>query len=415
MIKRPAGRWLRRRHHVRGMACVAAVLATLSLGGWSSLTAAGARQTQGSTVQAALQSELNRYLSTQGSAEHISAVSLRVTFRGNQPSINLTAGTTRYGGGAPASSRAVWQIGSNTKAFTSVILLQLEAEGKVSVNDTVGQWLPQYPQWRDITIKRLLNMTSGIPDAVDQPAFLRAFAADPDTVFSLARLVSYAYGLPLGKDTYRYSNTDYQLIQLIIQKATHDSFADQLTRRIIIPLGLRTVCLAPYTCPASAAARMPAGYYFMTDIPQMQALEGTPMPKLNLTSSQGSGDIVSSLRDMTTWDRALYRGELLPQAQQRQLESLVSTKTGRPIQRTTLSDPSGYGLGVAQATSKVTGTVWAYEGETFGYRVQHVYFPGTGLIIALAVNSSTDGDNDQLAALALSVYQVLQKAADLTS
>lgn len=308
----------------------------------------------------------------------------------------------------------MWQIGSNTKAFTSVILLQLEAEGKVSINDTVGQWLPQYPEWRNITIKRLLNMTSGIPDAVGQPAFLRAFAANPDTVFSIARLVSYAYGLPLGKDTYSYSNTNYQLIQLIIQKVTHDSFADQLTRRIIIPLGLRTMCLAPYTCSSSAAARMPAGYYFMTDVPQLESLLGEQVPKLNLTSSQGSGDIVSSLRDMTAWDRALYQGELLPKTQQRQLESLVSTKTGRPIPRTTLSDPSGYGLGVAQQTSKATGTIWGYEGETFGYRVQHIYFPGTGLIIALAVNSSTDGDNDQLAALALSVYQILQKAGDLS-
>jgi D-alanyl-D-alanine carboxypeptidase len=415
MIKRSGGRWLRWRYHARGMACVAAVLAMLSLGGWSSVTAAGARHTQGTAVLAALQSELNQYLSSRGTAEHISAVSLRVTFRGHQPSIDLTAGTTRYQGGAPASPRAVWQIGSNTKAFTSVILLQLEAEGKVSITDTVGQWLPQYPQWRNITIKRLLDMTSGIPDAVDQPAFLRAFAADPDTVFSLTHLISYAYGLPLGKDTYSYSNTNYQLIQLIIQKVTHDSFADQLMRRIIIPLGLRTVCLAPYTCPSSAAARMPAGYYFMTDIPQLQSLEGTPMPKLNLTSSQGSGDIVSSLRDMTTWDRALYQGQLLPHAQQRQLESLVSIKTGRPIARTTLSDPTGYGLGVGQQTTQATGTIWAYEGETFGYRVQHIYFPATGLIIALAVNSSTNGDNDQLAALALSVYQILQKAGDLTS
>jgi D-alanyl-D-alanine carboxypeptidase len=389
-----------------------AVLAMLSLGGWSSVGATGARENQGTAVVASLQSRLSQYLSTRGTAEHISAVSLRVTFRGNRPSVNLTVGTTRYGGGAPASSSMVWQIGSNTKAFTSVILLQLEAEGKVSINDTVGQWLPQYPEWRNITIKRLLNMTSGIPDLDQQPAFLRTLAANPDTVFSTARLVSYAYGLPLGKDTYSYSNTNYTLVQLIIQRVTHDSFADQLMRRIIIPLGLRSMCLAPYSCHSSTASRMPAGYFFMAEIPQLKSLLGKQLPRLNLTSAQGSGDIVSSLRDMTSWDRALYQGELLPKTQQRQLESLVSMRTGRPIPRTTLSDPGGYGLGVGQATSKATGTVWAYEGETFGYRVEHIYFPSTGLIIALGVNSSTD--NDQLGALALSVYQILQKAGDLT-
>jgi D-alanyl-D-alanine carboxypeptidase len=78
---------------------------------------------------------------------------------------------------------------------------------------------------------------------------------------------------------------------------------------------------------------------------------------------------------------------------------------------TTLSDPNGYGLGLGQETTG-NGTVWYYEGQTFGHRVLHVCFPTTGLIIALAVDSSTD--NDQLTALARSVYQILQKAGDLT-
>ena len=70
--------------------------------------------------------------------------------------------------------------------------------------------------------------------------------------------------------------------------------------------------------------------------------------------------------------------------------------------RTTLADPSGYGLGVTQQT----GTIWDYEGETFGYRVVHYYFPRSGMIIALAVNSATG--NDDIADLAGSVYQTLE-------
>jgi D-alanyl-D-alanine carboxypeptidase len=111
---------------------------------------------------------------------------------------------------------------------------------------------------------------------------------------------------------------------------------------------------------------------------------------------------------MTTWDRALYSGQLLPPRQQHQLESLVSEATGQPIARTTLADPSGYGLGVQQQASPQTGVVWDYEGETFGYRVVLLYFPRSGMIIALAVNSATD--NDDVADLAGSVYQTLQKA-----
>ena len=86
----------------------------------------------------ALRQDLTLYLSTRGTAEHISTVSLRVTFPGTGPAINLAVGTTQYGGGAPLSTNALWQIGSNTKAFTAVILLQLEAEGRLSINDPVG-------------------------------------------------------------------------------------------------------------------------------------------------------------------------------------------------------------------------------------------------------------------------------------
>jgi D-alanyl-D-alanine carboxypeptidase len=361
----------------------------------------------GAALRASLREDISQYLATRGTAEHISAVSLRVTFPGRAPGIDLAVGTNQYGGGSPASTSALWQIGSNTKAFTAVILLQLEAEGKLSINDPLGKWLPQYPAWRNITIKRLLDMTSGIANYAAQPAFAATLAAGLSTGFSAAQLVSYAVGIPLGPAGYSYSDTNYILAQMIIERATHDSYADQLTERVIIPLQLRSLCYAPYTCPAADAARMPTGYFFMSGVP---SLLGQPVPPLALTWAQGAGGIVSSLADMTTWDRALYQGQELPRRQQRQLESLVSEATGKPIPATTLADPAGYGLGLQQDTSQQLGTEWDYIGGTLGYRVGHVYFPRSGIIIAFAVNSATDQDNEALGALEISVYQSLQKA-----
>ena len=209
---------------------VTALLAILSLALVGGHVAPAAGQGLGQTaLRASLRAALTAFLSSQGAVEHISAVSLRVTFRGQRPAINVPVGTTLYGGGRPLAANSLWQIGSNTKAFTSVMLLQLEAEHKLSIHDTVGKWLPRYRAWRYIQIKRMLNMTSGIPDYT--PAFFRAYAAAPNTVFSPSRLVSYAVGRPLLTG-WNYSNIGYVLAQMIIERASHDTYAHQLQKRI---------------------------------------------------------------------------------------------------------------------------------------------------------------------------------------
>lgn len=207
-----------------------------------------------------LRSDLEKYLDAQGTKDHFSAVSLRVTYADQRPDISVDAGTSRYGGGRPVNSKALWQIGSNTKAFTSVLLLQLEAEGKLSIRDKLGKWLPQYPAWRDVTIKQLLSMTSGIPSYTEQNPFLKDFDANPSTRFTLERLMSYVEGLPLGPAKYEYSNTNYLLAQMIVERASHDTYQERLAERIIEPLGMNDTCLprtALRTRPRACRRRTP--------------------------------------------------------------------------------------------------------------------------------------------------------------
>ncbi|HYH26450.1 MAG TPA: serine hydrolase domain-containing protein [Blastococcus sp.] len=357
----------------------------------------------GDDLTSQLRADLEAYLRERGVAEHVSGAGVSVNLPDRRRTIDVSAGTTTFGGSEPVRPDSVWQIGSNTKAFTSVLLLQLEAEHRLSIDDTLSTWLPQYPQWGDVTLRRLLNMTSGIATYDDQPAWYADYGADPHTYFSPERLVGYVLDAP-ATSGYSYSNTNYVLAEMIIERVTGTSYQDQLYRRIIDPLCLRDLHYRPDVYPASVTSREPAGYLVNDQFPLPQL--GQDVSRNTLSWARAAGGIVSTTSDMTRWERALYGGRLLPPQQQAELESLVSTTTGQPIGSTSVTDPQGFGLGIAQLTDPQLGTFWFYEGETLGFRALHAYFPDSGLIIAIGLNSATD--DDQSATLMKSVYDTLR-------
>jgi D-alanyl-D-alanine carboxypeptidase len=357
-------------------------------------------------VPAQLRADLDAYLQARGAAEHISAASVSVNLPGSRSTIDVTAGTTTFGGSVPVQPDSVWEIGSNTKAFTSVLMLQLEAEHRLSIDDTLGRWLPQYPQWRDVPIRRLLNMTSGIATYDDTPVWYADYAANPHTYFSPERLVGYVLDAP-ATSGYSYSNTNYILAEMIIEKVTGHSYQDQLYRRIIEPLGLRDLYYRPDVYPASVTDREPAGYYFNHVFPLTQLL-GRDSSRDTLSWARAAGAIMSTMSDLARWERALYGGRLLPPQQQAELESLISTTTAQPIASTSATDPRGFGLGLAQVTNPELGTFWFYEGEGLAFRVVHAYFPDSGLIITVGLNSAAESANDQIGALTKTVYDTLR-------
>ena len=391
------------------VAVTGALLVTLAISSATdpTLAAGSASGAVPTGVRAELRSDLASYLATYGATEHISGVSLAVTFPDQRPGIDMAVGHTRVGGGPALSPHALWQIGSNTKAFTSVLVLQLEAEHELSLEDTLGKWLPQYPAWSGVTIKQLLSMTSGIPNYTDSPEFWHDLAAAPNHEFSASQLVSYAVALP-PTHGYSYSNTNYILAQMVVEGAADRSYAGQLRRRILSPLGLQhTFYSATHYGPAVAAS-LPAGYWFVLPVLQMTAQLGKDQSHDSVSWAQGAGGMVSSLEDLTNWNRILLSGQELPPVQQHQLTSLISTTTGEPIKTTTLADPAGYGLGVSQVTTEALGTVWYYEGETDGFRVLSIYVPRSGTAIALGVNSASLSDHTS--ALGTSVFETLQNA-----
>jgi D-alanyl-D-alanine carboxypeptidase len=371
-------------------------------------------------LRAALQHDLNAHLAARSKIEHISTITLSISLHGQPQNINVTAGTTKFGGGIPVTPEQLWQIGSNTKAFTAAIVLQLEAEGKLTIDQTVGHWLPQYPAWKNVTIRRLLDMTSGIPGYDNVPAMLEAYAKNPMHNLTIPDLIAYVYPgnphAPPPTTGYDYSNTNYVLAELIIERATHGTYANELDRRFLHSgLGLTSSYYSGTQYPTSVLDRMVSGYFFSHDPDNagLAPLLGNDVSRYSVSWMKSAGAIVSTAEDLTHWARALYTGPMLAPKQRAELLSLVSLKTGKPIAAVRQSDPRGFGLGVAQLTTPQTGTIWFYEGMTLGYRVVHMYFPRQDAVIVFGMNSQPDSKENSTNKLALAVYETLHAAGRL--
>ncbi len=366
------------------------------------------------TLRDALRSDLQQYLAERGRIEHISAASLSVNVAPNAPIIDVVAGMTTYGGNVPVTPDDLFQIGSNTKAFTAVMLLQLEAAGRLRVSDRVGKWLPQYPAYRDRTIAQLLNMTSGIPTYDDTDAMMSAYSANPFGFLSEPELVAFVY--PKTKFTpgakWLYSNTAYIMSQEIIEKVTHRDYADELDQQIFSgDPAIAGMYYYSHIVPSSIQRRMVAGYFFnhTPDNRGLAPLLERDVRPFSMSWAQGAGGIIATPHALVHWVRALYESPMLAPAQKRELFRMVSLATGQPVIAATAKDPRTFGLGVAELYMPTTGRVWFYEGETLGYRMVHVYDPRTGLVLTLGLNSQPDGNKDNVGKLVMTIYTTLER------
>ena len=363
------------------------------------------------SVKLALQRDLQAYLHTRGAAEHVSALSLAVSSRPDQPTIAVTAGTTRYGAGRPLRPSDLFQIGSNTKAFTAVAVLQLEARGRLSIDAPIGEYLSQYPAYAKLTLRQLLSMTGGIESYDNTPAWEHAYASDPMANESADQLIRFVYPKFRSKPgtQYWYSNTGYLLAQEVVAARSESKSFEAEIARIVASVGLKNTYYTSTLYPRPVAQRVVAGYYEMND-PGFEKYIGKDVSGFSLSWAQGAGSMVSTPQDLTQWARALYRGtSLLPAKQKAELMSLVSTTTGQPMADVTASDAAGFGLGVAKRYTPQFGAFWFYQGETIGFRAAHLYFPKSGLVVAVFANSRTIEKESRLPQLFATIAATLKK------
>lgn len=253
---------------------------------------------------------------------------------------------------------------SITKTFIATVLLQLEAEGKLSLDDSVETWLPGLVRGNGydgsrITLRQLLNHTSGIANHTSDPEFVHDAAGPgfPEHRYDThtpEELVAIALKYPPRPDPEKaplYSNTNFVIAGMVIEKATGHTYAQEAARRIIRPLKLRGTSF-PGTAPQLPDPH-PVGYSrFHQDAPDAEIHDATEQ---NMTWLGASGDIISTTGDLNRFQRALMRGELLPTAQMK--EMLAEVPAG---------DGTGYGLGVEFAELSCGVKVVGKSGRTNG-------------------------------------------------
>jgi D-alanyl-D-alanine carboxypeptidase len=390
-------------------ATISFALETSSVAGTSPRSAAQAN----SQLVSALQNDLAAYLRTRGAKEHLSSLSIAVSYRPDQPTIVVTSGTTTYGGTTPVTPTSLYQIGSNTKAFTAVAILQLEAKGKLSIDAPIGKYLPQYPAYSKLTLRQLLNMTSGLESYDNLPSWETSFANDPMADVSSDRLIRMVYPrfkYPPGS-RYYYSNTGYLIAQEVVAARSESKSFPAEVARIIKSVGLKHTFYASHLYPPDVARNIVAGYYEQED-KGLQPLRGKDVSAYSVSWAQGAGSMVSTPEDLVTWARALYQGTtLLPAEQRAELMSLISTKTAKPLVKPNADDASGFGLGVTKRYDPKLGTFWFYQGETLGFRASHLYFPGSGLVVAIFANSRPVETESHMAQLFATLYATIEKYA----
>jgi D-alanyl-D-alanine carboxypeptidase len=288
-----------------------------------------------------------------------------------------TSGTTDLARKHALKQDNVIRVGSVTKTFTAVLILKLVEEGRLSLDDPLATWFPQFPNAGAITMRHLLNHTSGIPEII--PKILMK-SVIPSTRWQPSELVDIAaQDKPLFApgSRFAYSNTNYILLGLIAEAVSGETVTDLLHQQILDPLGLQHTYFVPYE---PAPADLVTGYdRDMTPIPGLLAI--TPENTSWATAAYTSGALASTADDLGVFFDSLFAGRLLSPATMAEMVDFVDAPNpGLPEQ-------TGSGLGLMRL--EVDGQeLIGHIGQFMGSAAIAVYAPEQHDLIVVTSNLS---------------------------
>ncbi len=306
-----------------------------------------------------------------------------------------SSGVAKQGTDQPVTPADHTRIGSITKTMTATVILQLIDEGKLSFDDVLDKYVPGMPNGDTATIKNLIEMQSGIPAYTGDTTVLNKYVADPTQAFTPQELVDSVKKQPAmfaPGEQFFYSNTNFVLLGMVIEKVTGKSISDNFEGRLLNPLKMTE------TSVPGTSTDLPDP--FLSGISEQTDPVGTVKNATNWNPSFAftAGEVISTLDDLHKWGVALGTGEgILPaETQQMRVESVNTTVPPNTPQRS-------YGMGIVNTAGWL-----GHTGEIPGYNTVVNYQPQSRTTIVIMVNSDiTNGPATQPIAPAVTAFENL--------
>jgi CubicO group peptidase (beta-lactamase class C family) len=327
--------------------------------------AAGAVRAQ-QPAQAALVRRIDSLATQFLSTTHTPAVSIAV-LRGRDTLVLKGYGLASIQPRREATASTVYRIGSITKQFTAAAIMRLIERGKLSLDDPMSKYLPDVPlHGHTVTIRQLLNHTSGIHSYTSKPEWAKTWSQDltPRQIVAFVDKDTFDFAPGTG---WSYNNTGYVLLGMIIEKITGESYAAYLQRDLFTPLALRHTDYCPTrpTDPSFAAGYSSSGGMVK------------PAEFLSMTHPFAAGALCSTVGDLVSWQRALVGGRVVNAKSYALMTTPDTLDNGRRL---------SYGFGLVPGTLNGHRLV-GHTGGVHGFTTSGIFFPDDSVNIAVFSNS----------------------------
>ena len=298
---------------------------------------------------------------------------------------NAVAGTGNLETGEAPPLDGEVRIGSNTKTFVAVVLMQLVQEGKITLDEPIETYLPgllhgEGIDGTKITVRQLLQHTSGLPEYTDTVPGETDIFQIRDNYYSTRDLLDVALSKPAAFEPgsqFTYTNTNYIALTLLIEKVTHRPLAEQITKRIIEPLGL-THTYYPGPGEEDIRGTHPHGYHRNTPTEEWKDIT-----RIDPSWAGGAGAIISTPSELTKFIQSTFDGTLLNQDSITEMKKTVDTDHPEIWM-------GGYGLGIFPMSLSCGGEAWGHSGGIHGYGSYNMVSPD-GTAVALTVTAMPHG------------------------